>query len=139
MVMRYRVYNTSKLLDENEDIAPYQNHITTCQGINPYSIYRDNAITNDYMFRDKQDYQYKGQSHEDISHGDRWLFCLIVRTQEEVELCNAEGKDTEYRFCDYSFFVDQEITAEQEITEAPEHDSRRGIIRRPVSGAARDD
>ena len=110
--MCYRVHNASKLLDENEDIAPYQNRIRTCQRINPYAIYRDNAISNDYTLRDKQDYQYKGQSHEDVSHGNRWLFYLIVRTQEEVELCNAEGKYTEYGFCDYSFFVDQEIAAE---------------------------
>lgn len=123
MVMCDRVHNTSKLFDENEDIAPEQNRITTCQRINPYSIYRYNAVTNDYLLRDKQDYQYKGQSHEDVSHGNRWLFCIIIRTQEEVELCNAEGKDADYRFCDYSFFVDQEIAAEQEVTEAPEHDS----------------
>jgi hypothetical protein len=40
-----------------------------------------------------------------------------------VQLRKAEGKDTEYRFCDDNFFVDQEIAAEQEIAETPDHNS----------------
>ena len=107
MVICYRVYNTSKLLDENVDVTPDQGYIINYQRIYPYSIYRYNALIKGYTFRDQQDYPYKGQDHDDVSHGNPRLFRLIVRTQEVVELRSAERNDTEYRFGNNGFFVDQ--------------------------------